>query len=1052
MLLAAFFLPAFAQTPVSGLQKPSAPVRVSLDPKADQSPALVSLSAVTRFEGLRVSGIEFRGFSQDDRVMQHLQTLVAQQSGQPLDKLKIRRSIQALYDTGKFSNIRVEAERSAQDEVQLVFIASENYFIGVVSVEGQPRRPTRSQLVNATKLQLGEVFTREKLDRAIANIKTVMADNGYYQANVQHTEEYKQDRQEVYITFTVVPHEPARIGKVTVQGRPGLSLGQVQDIAHMHPGDEVTSQRVTRALQRLRRRYQKQGRLEAQVSIVNRTYHAPDNVVDYTFNIDRGPSVEVKVEGAKLSRSVLKRYVPVYEEGAVDDDLLNEGRRNLRDYLQTQGYFDAEVNFSKVYNRDTDHLTILYTINRGTIHKLVAIRVEGNRYFDDDTIRERMGVHTATGFLTHGVFSQTQLTRDVDSIENLYKANGFLNVNVKAGARDNYRGEKTDLEVVVNIVEGSQTRVNSLEIVGNKTFSDDQLESLLTTIPGQPFSDFNIATDRDSVVNYYYNHGFPDIDFASTYKPSTTVPNHMDVVFTVKEGDQVFVDRVLLSGLHYTRPYVVRRQLQIKPGDPISQLGMLDTQRRLYDLGIFNEVDMAVQNPDGNSKYKDVLFDVREARRWTFNYGFGFEVQTGSQPLNSDQINTAPAPGVDVPPNTTPPSGTTVNTANPAGGTGVSPRVSFDVTRLNFRGRDHTLLFKSHLSRLSRRALFSYDAPRWFDKENLRLTFTVFGDNSRDVRTFASSRIEGSVQAEQVMSKITTLLYRFQYRRVNVDQRTLVISPDLVPLLSKPVRVGMPSFTYIRDKRDDPIETRKGNYTTFDTGVAAGVFGSAANFGRFLVQNSTYQPVKRRFVLARSTRIGVQEPFGIGQAAIVPLPERFFAGGSQSHRGFALNQAGPRDLFTGFPLGGNAVFVNQIELRMPPFPMPFVGDNMNFVLFHDSGNVFETGQDMVKSLLRWYQPRRKACSNEPTRLSCDFNYMSQAVGLGARYKTPVGPVRVDFSYNLNPPAFPFFVQCPSTIPTGSNAGPCATLPANSLIFQSGTLRHFNFFFSIGQTF
>ena len=382
----------------------------------------------------------------------------------------------------------------------------------------------------------------------------------------------------------------------------------------------------------------------------------------------------------------------------------------------------------------------------------------------------------------------------------------------------------------------------------------------------------------------------------------------------------------------------------------------------------------------------------------------------------------------------------------------MSPRVSFDVTRLNFRGRDHTLLFKSHLGRLSRRALVSYDAPRWFDKENLRLTFTFFGDNSRDVRTFASSRLEGSVQAEQVMSKVTTLLYRFQYRRVNVDERTLVISPELVPLLSKPVRVGMPSFTYIRDRRDDPIDTRKGNYTTFDTGVAAGIFGSAADFGRFLVQNSTYQPVKRRFVLARSTRIGVQEPFGSGQSAIIPLPERFFAGGSQSHRGFALNQAGPRDLFTGFPLGGNAVFVNQIELRMPTIPLPWVGENMNFVLFHDSGNVFETGQDMVKSLLRWYQPRREACKSEATRLQCDFNYMSQAVGLGARYKTPVGPIRVDVSYNLNPAAFPFFVQCPSVVPTGSNAGPCGTLPPNSLIFQSGTLRLFNFFFSIGQTF
>jgi outer membrane protein assembly factor BamA len=196
----------------------------------------------------------------------------------------------------------------------------------------------------------------------------------------------------------------------------------------------------------------------------------------------------------------------------------------------------------------------------------------------------------------------------------------------------------------------------------------------------------------------------------------------------------------------------------------------------------------------------------------------------------------------------------------------------------------------------------------------------------------------------------------------------------------------------------------------------------------------------------------VAEPFGTGQEAIVPLPERFFAGGTQSHRGFALNQAGPRDLFTGFPLGGNAVLVNQVELRMPPLALPFAGDNLNFVLFHDFGNVFESGQDMVKSLFRWYQPRREACSSEVNHLQCDFNYISHAAGIGARYRTPIGPVRIDASYNFNPPAFPFYVQCPSTPPTGSNAGPCATLPPSALIFQSGTLRHFNFFFSIGQTF
>ena len=78
--------------------------------------------------------------------------------------------------------------------------------------------------------------------------------------------------------------------------------------------------------------------------------------------------------------------------------------------------------------------------------------------------------------------------------------------------------------------------------------------------------------------------------------------------------------------------------------------------------------------------------------------------------------------------------------------------------------------------------------------------------------------------------------------------------------------------------------------------------------------------------------------------------------------------------------------------------------------------------------------------------------MSQAAGLGVRYRTPVGPVRVDLSYNPNPATFPYFVQCPATRPA-NQSGVCAPpTPTSQLYFLNSTLRHFNFFFSIGQTF
>jgi len=246
-------------------------------------------------------------------------------------------------------------------------------------------------------------------------------------------------------------------------------------------------------------------------------------------------------------------------------------------------------------------------------------------------------------------------------------------------------------------------------------------------------------------------------------------------------------------------------------------------------------------------------------------------------------------------------------------------------------------------------------------------------------------------------------------------------------LLSKPVRVGMPTFSFARDKRDDPLDAHRGTYTTVNTGVSAGAFGSEASFGRLLATNSSYRQFRHnRWVFARNTSVGVQNPFA---DTIVPLAERFYGGGPYSMRGFALNQAGPRDLQTGFPLGGNGLFLNQFELRMPPITLPFFKQDLSPVIFHDAGNVFASANDIFPSMFRVSQQHRQQCEVTTGTSSCDFNYFSHTVGGGLRYKTPIGPVRVDMGYDLNPAVFPIREQN-----------------------RFETLRHFNVFFSIGQTF
>jgi outer membrane protein insertion porin family len=996
-----------------------------------QAPTLPAEDTMAQYQGLAVRDIRWPDVPAEAD-QKRWRDLVPQKAGEPLDRDLVRESIHKLQDTGRFADVRVEAEHTEDGKVSLSFFTSPNFFVGDIDVEGAPNRPTAGQVVNASKFQLGELFTPDQVERALTNIKRLMEENGYHRASVSEQEHKDPARQQIDISFQIHPGPQARVGTVTATGTPGYSQEQIQDMAKMHPGDLVSVQRVSSALDRLRKKYSRQGRLLAQVSISKKSYREEANAVDYNFDIVPGPKVRVTAEGFRIRRGVLKQNVPIFEENAVDEDLLSEGRRNLLNYLQSRGYFDAKVGIKQHSDAAANELQIVYVIEPGARHKLVKLEFTGNKYFLTERLRSRMQVHPAARFESRGRYSQGLLNGDIRGIEDLYRANGFQQIKIASNVVDDYAGHENDLALEISVDEGPQTLVGAFGIQGAQAFSEEQLAAHINTAKGQPFSEFNIAQDRDNLLNYYFNHGFPRASFEAAAKPTPEQPNRMDVTFKINESDQVFVDQVFVSGMNYTKPFVVQRELQVKSGDPLSQIDLLQTQQRLYDLSIFSQVGAAVQNPNGTEPTKNVLVEVEEAKRYTFNYGVGLEFQTGQ------------------------PSALGTNQAK--GQTGVSPRVSLGITRLNFRGRNHTITFKADVGSLQQRGLLSYTAPRWFNSPDWKLSLTAFYDNTLDVTTFASQRLEGSVQAEQIISKVTTMDYRFTYRRVKASDIT--ISPAQIPLLSLPVRVGEPGFSYIRNKRDNNLETTKGSYTTVDAGVAASYFGSEADFSSILAQNSTYhafgknQPPEKKFVFARSLRIGVESPFSNtvvlqpGQACpnsqinctVIPLAERFLSGGGNSHRGFGLNQAGPRDPTTGFPVGGSALFLNNVELRFPPTTLPFFQDNISFAIFEDAGNVFTDGRGMLNNLLRWRQKNSQLCLQQSTASQCDYSYVSHALGVGVRYKTPIGPVRFDFGYNLNPPAFP------STQTVTDKTGKTTN------IFVPQHAPHFNVYFSIGQSF
>lgn len=984
--------------------------------------ASVAFAQMTRYEGKEIAGVEYQPPDQPlaPADLARLQTLAP---GETFHGSEVARVIDALFATGRYQDIQVDA-RSEGNRVVVRFITRHTSFVGHVGVLGPiADPPNRAQLVSAAKLDLGAPFRPELLETAQKQIEQLFVANGLYEAKVSLGTSEDSKTQQMNVNITVDPRHRARFQAPAIQGNTKLPDATIIKatgwrMRFIGRWKRVTESLTNTGIQGIQRRYQKDDRLTASVALRGQNYDPAKRRVQPQLEIHAGPKVQIKAVEAKVSKKVLQRYVPIFQEGVVQEDLLVEGARNLRDYFQSQGYLDADVTFRTLPEHD-DVLTIEYVITQGARQKVVRIAIQGNRYFSTDTIRERMFMQPSSFRLRRGRFSNAFLRKDQETVTRLYRENGFRDVDVTSEVDNNYNGKSGQVGVTLIISEGPQWIVSKLSLEGASEPDQPTLMGLIISTDGQPYSDVSIGKDRAAIVNFYRSEGYLNAAVDVKVSPAAA-PHQVLVTYRITPGEQRFVRDILFSGLKATRLSYVKNNLLMENHGPLSFTAMRNSQRHLYDLGAFASVQAAVQNPGGTEAYKYVLLDFDEGRRYTLNVGVGAQI---------GRIG-----------------GTTSDVTAPGGSTGFSPRVAIDLKRLNQWGLNHTIALQTIASNIEKKAALSYLWPRFQNSEGRSITFTGLYDSSRDVTTFSSRREEAAVQISQKLSKPTTILFRYAYRRVSTND--VVIPALLVPQLLQPVRLGIVSATLVQDRRDNSADAHRGLYNTLDVAVTSKVLGSQRSFVRIVGKNATYYPLTRNVTFARQTTFGAILPFatpaGLNDTDAVPLPERLYGGGDVSHRGFPQNQAGPRDLGTpagpggtataptGFPLGGNALFFNTFELRFP-----LLGDNINGVIFHDAGNVYRN-----LSSLSFRASQRNLQ---------DFDYMVHAAGFGIRYKTPVGPVRFDLAYSINPPSFVGFkgtstelLHCNPNLPVDQLPDACRG--------QTQSVSHFQFFFSIGQTF
>ncbi|HTC43345.1 MAG TPA: POTRA domain-containing protein [Candidatus Acidoferrales bacterium] len=1003
---------------------------------------------------------EVRVVEENGKVLKTNPPGIAIKPGAPVTVDAVAASIRTLYQTGDYSDIKA-LETPVANGIRLDFVIRENLFFNQIVVEGLKPPPTEASATGAMQLSLGQTYHPTDLEEAIARLKDTLQDEGLYKAKVTVEPKPSPETHQMDVIVHVVPGPRVHLSKVELQNNTEYSDADLLKLFKLKPGSELTIARGQSAAGRIRKFLEKKGHLSDRVALRRGEYDTATNSISLTLDVIAGPMVRLAVEGAKFSRRDLRKLIPIYQEASVDADLLEEGKRNLREKLEREGFFDAAVDYtlseSTVKSANSDlqlqEEVITYKVNRGIRYTGLRIEITGNHYFNKQLLMSRLSISTSALFVKPR-FSQRLLDSDVASMKNLYAANGFLAAVVTAKTSEEKK-KSGELVVRFDINEGKQTLVSSLKLEGMKAISEEELRGVLGSLPGQPYSEISIASDRDNILALYFSKGYPNANFtwaaapdiakepedAGAKKPENAGKGKgssvdtsatgieraepVKLTYTIQEGERVTVHQVLLSGYKHTRRRVIKRQVKVVAGEPLREGDVVESQQKLYNLGIFNRVTIDTQNANGTDPDKDVVVLVEEAKRYTIAYGGGFEVQR------------------------------LASTTNPTGGeVEAAPRGIFEISKENLTGRADALSLKIRGSTIQGRALLAYTSPETFNKDNLSLQVTAYVEKSQDINTFTQTRYEGNIQITDRLTPRSSLLLRYAFRKVTLSN--LNVPEEEVPLFYQPTLVSEFSASWFRDTRDNPADATKGSFNTADFSVAGTALGSSASFLRLFLQNSTYHKISRNWSFARSTRLGILEPYastqtlsfpaqtGTPSPQLIPLPERLFAGGGTSLRGFALNQAGPRDALTGFPVGGQAMLILNQELRFP-LKLPVIGTSLGGAFFYDGGNVYSR---LDRITLRWTSPEPifKAAypGLPPGRFNptlCEYNctnelnYFSNTVGFGLRYATPIGPIRIDLGYELNQPQF--------VIPCKDNVALC----------QQGTrLPKFQIFFNLGSSF
>jgi outer membrane protein insertion porin family len=872
-----------------------------------------------------------------------LENLVETEIGQPLMGEDIRHTLRNLQVTGFAAEIELYTrDDPARGGVEVVIVFRAVILVEEVRVEGELGLP-REDLRRVIPQREGEPLSEERVVRGVYELQDLYQRSGYFQGRAR---------------VSVATDEPRRRAVVTYQASSG-ERAAVSTIAFDHPVDPIAPAELVRQLrlqpgQFYRRQTAREDaeRLQgwlirqqfgaARVDPPVEEYDSGTNSVKLTYPIEVGPKITLRVLGADEKTLRRKGLLPFLGESGYDDALVLQAVNRLKSYFQEQGHFDVQVETEE--QRTSGELQLTVRIEPGPVYTLREIVFSGNEEITDSELRQVM-ITSERSLLRPGSgrLVQQELDDDVVNLRRYYALHGYTQAEVGPPQVERQEGE---LRLLLPIREGPRQRVVSVTFEGAEAVDLDALEENLPLQEGEGFHPVLLESTLEAIRAEYAARGYiqAQVSARQDWDPDHTL---VDVVIQILEGPRQVADRIIVRGNERTQSDVIRRSLGLNAGDPISDVKLLEVERNLYQLGIFSRVDVGLVPAGLDTTERDVLVRVEEGKPRTLLYGIGWD--------SEDEV-----------------------------------RGLFGFNHSNLLGRAYSLRTDLRWSRRNQRFRFIVNQP-YLGDHPVSLTSTVFyeGEDRRQEQPYDVTRYGARTEAVRLFGSRRVSL-GVDYRIVELENVDPGVVSNEIERRNQPYQITSLVPTFFWDRRDDPISTTRGWNTLLQLQYAFPAFETDTEFLKLFVQQTQFFDLGRENVVAASVRFGGIEPFkslaaqpGDPLAEFpsrnVPIPERFVAGGDSTHRAYGLRELGirgetllPSSSGGGFvPVGGDGLLLFNLEYRFPLF-----GD-FGGTVFFDTGNV-------------WADWR-----------SIDLGELKNGIGLGARYRSPLGPIRAGIGWKLD---------------------------------------------------